>query len=389
MGKSVATAIDELAAVDPTLLSDTELHELVIDATREASRFAAARARLVAAWDARRTWADDGSKAAPARLARECSMSTMTARAEVRRGRKLRSMHCTSVALAEGKISIDQADLLAYANQPDVAHLFARDEQMLVDNVLTLRFFEAVQFVKYWLQEAQDEIGKTPASCRHDGRHFTAVRTLNDTVDLRGSLDAITGTEFLGELLRLEQELFEADWARARADNGPNAIPEDLPRTAPQRRADALVEMARRSRAMVPGSQYPRPLFTVLCGYGSFSRMCELADGTIVSPSQVVPLLGDADIERIVFDGPSRVIDVGVRRRFFTGALRRAIEVRDRYCQHPSGCDVPAAQCHIDHIEPYSEGGLTVQGNGRCLCPVHNHQRVGEHAERPPPDDDG
>ena len=180
--------------------------------------------------------------------------------------------------------------------------------------------------------------------------------------------------------------MFEADWSAARAEYGRDALPKHLPRTAAQRRHDALVERARRCRAMVPGSHYPRPLITVLCGYGAFSRVCELADGTVVSPRQVVPLLGEADIERIVFDGPSRVIDVGVRRRFFTGALRRAIEVRDLHCQHESGCDVPACRCDIDHKIPYSEGGLTVQENGRCLCPVHNRQRVGEHPERPPPE---
>ena len=88
-----------------------------------------------------------------------------------------------------------------------------------------------------------------------------------------------------------------------------------------------------------------------------------------------------------MFDGPSRVIDVGVRERFFTGALRRAIEVRDRHCQHRSGCDVPPDRCHIDHIVPYAESGLTVRCNGRCYCPVHNRQRVGEGGARPPPDD--
>src|SRR5205807_3336075 len=99
------------------------------------------------------------------------------------------------------------------------------------------------------------------------------------------------------------------------------------------------------SRAMPANAQRARPLITVLAGYGAFSRTCELADGTVISPADVVPLLGDADIERIVFDGPSRVIDVGVRERFFTGALRRAIEVRDRHCTHASGCDVPAEHC--------------------------------------------
>ena len=73
-----------------------------------------------------------------------------------------------------------------------------------------------------------------------------------------------------------------------------------------------------------------------------------------------------------MFDGPSRVIDVGKRQRFFKGALRRALEVRDRFCQHESGCDVPAEDCQGDHKFPYSEGGLTTQENGSMGCLGHN-----------------
>ncbi|MGH9247589.1 MAG: hypothetical protein ACRD29_25425, partial [Acidimicrobiales bacterium] len=41
-------------------------------------------------------------------------------------------------------------------------------------------------------------------------------------------------------------------------------------------------------------------------------------------------------LERVVFDGPSRVIDVGPHRRLFDGATRRSVAVRDRECFHPS-----------------------------------------------------
>ncbi|MGH9247583.1 MAG: hypothetical protein ACRD29_25395, partial [Acidimicrobiales bacterium] len=41
-------------------------------------------------------------------------------------------------------------------------------------------------------------------------------------------------------------------------------------------------------------------------------------------------------LERVVFDGPSRVIDVGPHRRLFDVATRRSVEVRDRECFHPS-----------------------------------------------------
>ena len=153
--------------------------------------------------------------------------------------------------------------------------------------------------------------------------------------------------------------------------------------------ADAQVEMARRSRAFRQGTyRKPDPLITIHAGVGAFARMCELANGTVVSPSQVFPLLADADIQRIVFDSPSHVIDVGLRERFFTGALRRALIARDMHCQHPSGCDVPAEECQGDHMIPYSQGGLTTQENGRMYCGPHNLGRVNDPNERPPPDDE-
>ena len=61
-----------------------------------------------------------------------------------------------------------------------------------------------------------------------------------------------------------------------------------------------------------------------------------------------------------MFAGASRVMDVGVRTRVFTGATRRAIEVRDRRCTFP-GCTVPAEWCQVDHIVEWTDGGLTVQ----------------------------
>jgi 5-methylcytosine-specific restriction endonuclease McrA len=85
-------------------------------------------------------------------------------------------------------------------------------------------------------------------------------------------------------------------------------------------------------------------------------------------------LLGDdVLIERVVFDGPSRVIDLG-HARTFTGAVRRAVELRDRHCTFP-GCHAPAARCEVDHIVPHAFGGPTSQANGRLGCrPDHRHR---------------
>jgi hypothetical protein len=79
-------------------------------------------------------------------------------------------------------------------------------------------------------------------------------------------------------------------------------------------------------------------------------------------------------VERVLFDGPDRVKNVGVRRRIFAGATRRAVEVRDREC-FSELCDLPADECEIDHIEAWAAGGLTIDTNGRPACGFHNRRR--------------
>ena len=143
--------------------------------------------------------------------------------------------------------------------------------------------------------------------------------------------------------------------------------------------------MAQRSATSPADGRRPKPLFTVLLGDHSFAQLCELANGTVITPRDLVPWLGAAELETVLFDGPSTVIAVS-HRRSFTGALRRAVEVRDRHCQHPAGCDQPADRCDIDHIVPYAEGGTTSQFNGRPECATHNrHQDKHDHGSAPLP----
>ena len=310
----------------PTGLSDDQLHGLVMQLQRFSSRLASLRAGPTAAWVAREVWKDDGSKAAWARLRREADMHPAAAKVEVRRAKKLRRMPVMAVAFAAGKLTVDQVDLLCTALQPPIAAVFERDETLLVDGLAGLRWREAQRFVDYWIERAFTEVDAERSRPEPAGRRWRAFATFDGHFDVKGWLDPIAGTEYETELRPIERELFEADWAAARANTAQDALPSHLPRTAAQRLADAQVEMARRSRAFRQGKyRKPDPLITIHAGLGGFAQMCELADGTVVSPSQVFPRLTEADIERIVFDSPSRVIDVGVRERFFTGALRRAL----------------------------------------------------------------
>ncbi len=188
-------------------------------------------------------------------------------------------------------------------------------------------------------------------------------------------LDRVGGTTVLTALDRLEKELFHQDWTAARERLGRDPIDAELGRTTTQRRADALVWMAERAMATPPGSKLPRPLVSLHVGADQpmLTRLCELADGTIVTPGEVLRVLPIADLERVLWEAPDRV-KVSEKTRLFRGATRRAVEVRDRYCTYP-GCRVPAEDCEIDHITPYAAGGQTTQANGRPRCPRHHPGR--------------
>ena len=373
--EALDTAISDVLDVDPDTLTDPELNELVVALQRHGSRLAALRARMLSAWDSRGVWAGDGSRSPAHRLAREASLSVRTAKVEITRARGLRSMPHTAKALENGSLSPDHVDLLARANNGSRARWFAGHEQTLVEQCQVLRFADAYRTVEYWRQRADAEATEEEGQLLHEGRHCSAATTLDGMVDLRALLDPIGGAAFLNELERLERRLYLQDKT------------DGTIRTIRQRRADALVEMAERSRTSQPGGLKPRPLITVLVGEETLTHLCQLACGTVVAPGLVIPLLSDADIERVVFDGPDRVIGVSRKRRF-TGALRRAIEVRDRHCQHPSGCDEPADTCDVDHVVPYCDGGLTCQENGEIECRPHNRDKD-KHDKRPkpPPED--
>jgi hypothetical protein len=196
------------------------------------------------------------------------------------------------------------------------------------------------------------------------------------------TLDPIRGAIVASELERLEAELFAADWSQAKDELRRDPHLDELARTPAQRRCDALVEMAIRSKSTPAGARRPEPLFSVLVGYETLhGRMCQLAQGrTVVAPGSLLPWLDGAYVERAVF-APGGRVEVGITSRFFTGAIRRAIELRDQECTHPF-CDIPAERCQVDHIIPYSQGGPTTQENGRLLC---GHDNRGRNNQRPPP----
>jgi hypothetical protein len=369
--------LEALAEMDPDVLADSDS---VLALHRAVSSLEALTARATARWDARKQWAVDGAKSGGAWLAAKTHAPRRDVNRRLRLGRAIRSMPHTEQAWLEGSITSAHVSVLAACRHTDSLDAqFTLDEAELVAKAKGRTFRRFEQELSYWRQLHDLDDEENRAKRQVDGRRLHLSPGFQGSWLLDGELDPINGRIVSDTLSAIERELFEQDWKEARATLGREPCAADLARTPAQRRADALVEMAIRSRMKPKDGRRPEPLFTVVLGEDKFRQLCELASRTVVTPGSLVPWFDQAWIERMVFGPPSRVLDVGVQRRLFEGADRRAVQVRDENTCFHDLCDDEIEQ--IDHIEPWSWGGPTIQTNGRGACGVHNRNR---HRRGPP-----
>jgi hypothetical protein len=355
--------------------------ESVVASQRELSRLEAFVTKVTAGLDASGEWAIVGARNCASYVAAETHLPMREARRRVSLGRKLREMPCTAESFEDGDISKAHAEALSAARNPRTEKHFERDEPMLLSYARELGFAEFTRLVSYWEQHADPDGSDDAAAARHARRSVRLDSSYDGMFFGKMVLDPISGSIVGAELDRLERQLFEAEWAAASERLGREPKLSDLPRRPDQRRADALVEMATRSGTAPSDGRRPAPLFSVLVDFETLSgRVLELANGVVIAPNDLVSWLTIADVERGVFTPEGRV-EVSRTSRLFTGATRRAIQLRDRRCTH-GYCEEPLDRCEVDHIVPYGEGGLTTQENGRLLCGFHHRLRAAE----PPPD---
>lgn len=284
-------------------------------------------------------------------------------------------MPATEAAWLEGDVGEAAVAVLAELRARVGEEAFDPDEGMLVGHAHALDDRSFRKAAAYWLQHADPDGVEQDAQAHRDSRRLHFSQSMEGMWYRDLVLDPINGAVVANALKEIDQELFEADWSEAKNRVAEGVKVADLARTPAQRRADALVELARRAMAVPEGARMPAPLLSVFVGYETMKgRVCELANGTVVSPGSLLPWLEGAYVERAVFAPPDRVSSTSVRARFFTGATRRKVELRDREC-YSEFCDQPAAECDIDHIHPHALGGLTEEGNGRPACSFHNRWR--------------
>ena len=255
-----------------------------------------------------------------------------------------------------------------------IAEAARANQQELIRAAESMSVEEYRRFLRRWTNVVAGDDGAERDLRQRRRRSVTTFDTDDGMNGVRALLPADQFAIFENELRRLA----EARWRAEHPDA--DGVPANQ-LSCPQRNADALVDMARRSRQL--GDNNGEPLGshvdvmvlidaeTLQRGMHTNSR-CELDDTTPLSPAAARRLLCDADILTAALDRPSLKLDLGFSRRSAGANLRRALIARDRTCTAP-GCDRPHWMCEIHHVIPWAEGGPTNLDNLTLLCSKHHH----------------
>ncbi len=377
------SSADAVLATEPASLGAAELgaHLVALDELR--CRVEAAWLVAVGEFAEQRGHEVDGGLSAAAWIAHRCEQSGTRARAQAKAACDLREMPATATAMRDGSLSPVKAELLARARRSVAAERFAEDEQFLIDTVRDLSVDHASTALRFWVAQIEAGSGADPLEADRARRHLYLARTFRGALDVRGRLDAEGGA--------VVSQAFDAvmdDLRRCEVDGEQVAVW--------QRRADALVEMARLTLAMrCPGglataasegeraSQVDRAAQPLLLGVIDLAALAavrrdakavvgELEPGVPLEAETVRRLLCDSALAPAVVNGLGEPLDLGRASRNPSRGQRRALLLRDRCCVFP-GCSRPGSFCDAHHLVHWTAGGSTNLDNLALLCRRHHH----------------
>lgn len=341
-------------------LVDAQLPDHIDDLIRLRDRVDAQLLDAVGAWDDRQLWAADGAANGRQSLAGQY-LSRQEAAGLINTARRIRRTKLVLEALRDGRISVSKARLLARLRNERVAETFDRDEELLVKEARPLTVDQTDRLARFWKANA-DADGAEPDY----GRDRVHLSPLPDEWKLGGYFSGENGAVLNSVLNQIMDEIYRAEEAAG--------IPHS---TAEERRAAAMLEMARRATAADDRKPAAQPLLIIKVDLEALEaragRAAITTDGTVISGEVLRRLACDARISRVITDGPSEILDVGRESRTATAAQRRALLVRDGGCIFP-GCDRPPGWCEAHHIEWWDDGGSTDLDNLCLLCSHHHHQ---------------
>ena len=409
---ALAAVVDDLAADDPDEVGDAPLAAEVVAMRHLADRIEGVWLRRLARVDARGAAGAELGAQAPSTagwLRATCRMGAATAGQHVRTARALHRgpLAATAAALAAGEVSPQHAAVLADATSGLPPRKVAEAEPVLVDAARRLDPPRLHRLAAHLRDLVDPEAAEARAQARLDQRGLWLAGTFEGMVAVKGLLDPETGEATMAALAPLARP------------TGP-----DDERSAEQRRADALGELARHAlqSGHLPQGGGLRPQLTVTADLATLRAQHGVGGtggwGAVLPGETARRLACDAQVTRAVVrrhptdaphgtgdrwgqadggggDGglaaelraaiatlppplgaPVELLDLGRATRVISPALRRALAVRDGGCAAP-GCDRPPPWTDAHHLVHWLHGGPTSLDNLVLLCRTH-HRAVHE-----------
>jgi Domain of unknown function (DUF222) len=291
-------------------------------------------------------------------------------------------------AVLSGEIGVAQSHELgrAFAN-PRCGTQLVDVAEVMVDNATKLSHHEFRITVRRWEMLADSDGAHKTAEAAHEGRRAGIAEVGEEIhINARGGLaQGAVMTEIFERFCDAE---FTADWDQTLARFGEAACYSLMPRSDAQRRFDAMYAIFERAATVDPGAKAVVPLVNLvldvptleryLAGTGDIAvpadprrRRCETVSGIPIPPADIVAAMIWGQVRRVVVDSAGVVINLGRRRRLFTGNARQAILLQSSRCV-VAGCAAPIRCCEADHMKEWSRLGHTDGPNGAPVCGRHN-----------------
>ena len=370
---SAADRRSTLEELDRAVAGLTTVRSFVLVAEREAGTWTAHGDRSFAAWVGRTTRA--GDRVAARQVAQADALVAMPGVAGAVRGGELGSAHLEVLAQVAASASGQVAERLrSPAGQVELIALGRRVDAGAYGKKLA-----------QWVASVDPEhVQRTHDEQR--ARRYLHVTPTPGGMVLKGLLDSAAGA-------RLQLALDAVSPAPAADDE----------RSSEQRRADALGVLCETVLGLpeTTSGAAVRPHVSVVLSESTWTALAVARaragaklrglleettgalrdvpaptdeDGAPLPASEVLRVLCDCELTRVVLDAEGSPVDLGRTRRLYTGVQRRAVIARDGGCGWP-GCGTRARYGEVHHIAWWDrDGGATSLANAVMLCSFHHHE---------------
>lgn len=364
---------------------------------REIRRLQAVQAAMITEVATSGSFRDDADHSARAWVQAVTNSSRRSATTQVRHALLLADLPGLASACSAGRTGADQVQLLAGLHANDCCRAaLPESDRLLTGHAAALSFHDFAQVCQRWRAYADPDGAHRDHETSRRNRH-ASIRRIGAGGILHAEGDALS-LDMMSEILEAHahSELL-SDLADRVERFGDAAGRQPLARSQRQRRFDALQTIFRKAAGTGDAGGGRVPLVDICCtpdvladAIRSFCglelppewspngpprsdrmRRCETASGAPVDPYDLAlaPIVGH--VRRVVVDSAGRVIDLGRRRRLFTGAARDAVLLAGDCCTHP-GCGRRGGFTQVDHVDEWARAGPTSPFNGGIECGSHN-----------------